>query len=200
MRIKKRSKGRFTIEKDLNESFRVRVTEQRAELETIRKSWKTVFMMGTKQYAFVSILLQEEAYPALLIITQLLFMCTDTLTGIENAPEEIAKLLNKLYTEHSKKNLDTDETDDEILAKEQALHESIQKEAATKEGKKAVKKMTKNLEKPNPVIPPKKVVTGVTPKTTPKKEVVTPTTTKKKDVTGAGTKTAQKKDAKTKSN
>lgn len=160
MRVNKRSRGRFTIEKDLNESFRIRITESRIDLEATSKVWKTTFLGGTMHYAFISHLMVEEEYESILTIARTLFTFAEMIMRIPESYPKMAKLIEETYAEHIEKDLakpiDTDESDDDILAKEQALHASIQEEAATREGKKAVKKMTKDLEKPRPAPSPKK--------------------------------------------
>ena len=145
MKFTKRGKKKFTLETELSKGFVARVTENRLDLESISKSWKISFSKSTTEYAYALYLLQHNNVNELALATAMLFNCTRVFTDAEmlkvvmTAMQKVDEKCAKNMAKQSAK-----EDDSEILDNEALLQASIEENAATKSGKKAVKKIMKN--------------------------------------------------------
>ncbi|MFA5432703.1 MAG: hypothetical protein WC910_05220 [Bacteroidales bacterium] len=145
MNFKKRGRKKFTIEEDLSAGFSVRITEERVDFEAKAKTWKTVFSKTAVEYSYALYMLQNGHVKELALAVAMLYNCSRVLTDAELMMavfKTMEKVDKKRAKEANKKK--ADESDEEILKSEQMLHKSIEENAKTKSGKKAVKKIMKN--------------------------------------------------------
>ena len=145
MKFTKRGKKKCTLETELSKGFVARVTESRLDLESISKSWKISFSKSTTEYAYALYLLQHNNVNELALATAMLFNCTRVFTDAEMLKvvmTAMQKLDKKRANNMAKQSAKED--DSEILDNEALLQASIEENAETKSGKKAVKKIMKN--------------------------------------------------------
>ena len=145
MKFTKRGKKKFTLETELSKGLIARATENRLDLESISKSWKVSFSKSTTEYAYALYLLEHNNINELALVTAMLFNCTRIFTDVEML-KVVMTAMQKLDEKRAKNmaKQTAKEDDSEILDNEALLQASIEENAATKSGKKAVKKIMKN--------------------------------------------------------
>lgn len=117
--MKNKQKG-FTWEREVG-SFRIRVTEERVDIETFGREIKWVFLLGTKQYFHFKSYFELEDWKTIEYLVKTMY---NTLLVFSDA--QLVVDINKLISDSlpriqeriAKAQSDTEETEEEILKQE----------------------------------------------------------------------------------
>lgn len=117
--MKNKQKG-FTWEREVG-SFRIRVTEERVDIETFGREIKWVFLLGTKQYLHFKYYFESGHWKTIEYLVKTMY---NTLLVFSDA--QLVVDINKLISDSlpriqeriAKAQSDTEETEEEILKQE----------------------------------------------------------------------------------
>lgn len=125
---KKKKQVKFSNEFKLNSGgeggFTLRITESRADIETLPKDWRVMFAAGTYEYALIVYLAQKSEFASLyncavaLYVSKTVFREASMIGAIFKAAEKANKTIAKRLEAQK-----PDQSDEEILSEEKALHE-----------------------------------------------------------------------------
>lgn len=126
MKIKKSKQKKFSKEFELKGDqeggFILRITESRIDLETRAKDWKIVFAAGTYEYAYIFHMLKSQEMKGLHSIAVAIFL-TRYLFRDAQMIQDMFLLSETVAARIAARQAAPEQTDEEILAEEKALHE-----------------------------------------------------------------------------
>lgn len=122
-----KKKDKFTLEKELG-GFRLRITETKAEVESIAKDIKWTFQIGTKPYLYLRNFYEGGDWDVLVLMCRALYSSLLIFSDIEFLMDINASALSCLERiENSQQEQLTEEEEKEILNQEKILCETQKK-------------------------------------------------------------------------
>ena len=123
--LRKKKKG-FTLEREIG-SFRIRITEARADIETFGREVKWTFLLGTKQYFHFKSYFEREDWKTIEFLVKTMYnvflVFSDAKLAVD-INKLIAESLPRIQENLAGKQTPSTEKDEEILAQEKLKFEA----------------------------------------------------------------------------